>query len=338
MLQRDGARAPDAEYSNLSKIGIAREEGEEGCATEVVQQGSTTAAVKGVDKELRNALANLVPMEQPCAEPVRQARRSAFSHASTHSTFDSALEALDISTISFDNPSGHKPGHVVQSIHSLLRSESHDLGGSGKSTDLTQRPRSCELPRGPCLGCPILPAAARQNSLPESLPPSTGISRVNSGCIPSPSGQSSGCLTPPKIAAPGCPVIPGLTWKKQLGSGSFARVYRGEWRSMPVAIKVLSSKANEANMSADIFESLLSANMHHPNVVETYKVLTIEPPAHENCPMNSGKSGSLHEVLSRVGSAPSPAEAAAQASKLDTIASFFANQRDQQINGLMQCI
>ncbi|CAL8462735.1 g2268 [Coccomyxa elongata] len=299
-----------------------------GGTTEVIH---STLALQGVIKDSRDALANLLPMERPPVEPVRQGRWSAFSHASTRPCFDSAREALDMSTISFDKPSGHKPGHVVQSIHSLLRSDSRELG-SGRSSSLKQRGRSCELPRGPCSGCPMLPTiASRQNSAPDSLP-SSALSRQGSGCIPSFSRQRSGCITPPKAAAAtaGCPVIPGLTWKKHIGSGSFARVYRGEWDSMQVAIKVLSSQANEANMSADLFESLLSANMHHPNVVETYEVLTVEPPAHEKCPMNSGRSGSLQGVLARSGSASSLAEAAAQASKLDSIASFFANQRDQQ--------
>lgn len=44
-------------------------------------------------------------------------------------------------------------------------------------------------------------------------------------------------------------------------------LFAGEWQYMQVAIKVLSSQGNETNMSADLFESLLSANMHHPNVV-----------------------------------------------------------------------
>ena len=60
-------------------------------------------------------------------------------------------------------------------------------------------------------------------------------------------------------------------------------------------------------------------------------MLTVQPPAREKCPMNSGQSGSLQGVLARSGSASSLAEAAAQASKLDSIASFFANQRDQQV-------
>lgn len=36
---------------------------------------------------------------------------------------------------------------------------------------------------------------------------------------------------------------------------------------MQVAVKVLSSRGNDASMTRDLFESLLSANMHHPSVV-----------------------------------------------------------------------
>lgn len=41
----------------------------------------------------------------------------------------------------------------------------------------------------------------------------------------------------------------------------------GEWHCMQVAVKVLSSRGNDASMTRDLFESLLSANMHHPSVV-----------------------------------------------------------------------
>ena len=60
-------------------------------------------------------------------------------------------------------------------------------------------------------------------------------------------------------------------------------------------------------------------------------MLTVEPPAHEKCPMKSATSGSLQGVLARSGSASSLAEAATQASKLTSMASFFADQRDQQV-------
>lgn len=66
------------------------------------------------------------------------------------------------------------------------------LAGSGRSASLKQRPRSCELPRGPCSGCPMLPTmGSRQNSALDSLPP-FALSRQGSGCSPSPSRQRSG--------------------------------------------------------------------------------------------------------------------------------------------------
>ena len=84
--------------------------------------------------------------EQPFVEPVKQPRMSAFGCASTRTYFDSACENLDMSTISFDSPSGQKPGHVVQSIHSLLRSDSRDLGAQPHTTQYFHRSLLADSP------------------------------------------------------------------------------------------------------------------------------------------------------------------------------------------------
>lgn len=53
----------------------------------------------------------------------------------------------------------------------------------------------------------------------------------------------AGCITPPKAAAAiaGCPVIPGLTWKNHIGSGSFGRVYHGVLPRPPAFMSPLAT-------------------------------------------------------------------------------------------------
>ena len=50
---------------------------------------------------------------------------------------------------------------------------------------------------------------------------------------------------------------------------------------MQVAIKVLASRGNDESLTRDLFESLLSANMHHPNVVRI--VSPVSTPVHFSC-------------------------------------------------------
>ncbi|CAL8462734.1 g2267 [Coccomyxa elongata] len=314
----------------------------------VRQQYCQYRAVEGITGTLREVPARL-PSTELLLAPGIQPPRSAFQDAAFSTPFPQTTSPCQKPLTLADIPVDAPASHIVQSIHSLLCSDSYSAGArSASGGSMAQRPRSMELPRGPWSGCPQIPsrqnstgsATGRQNFLAAHSDLAPAMSEQSSGCIPS--QQNSGCsMLPraPSLGIPGCPVVPGLTWKRHIGSGSFARVYRGEWHCMQVAVKVLSSRGNDASLTRDLFESLLSANMHHPNVVETYEVLTVEPAAlHDQCPTNGGRSGSgsLQSVLARSGSASSLAEAAAAASRLDNLASLFASHRvsDQLETGL----
>merc|ERR1739848_765308 len=61
-----------------------------------------------------------------------------------------------------------------------------------------------------------------------------------------------------------------VTILKQIGEGSFAKVYYGLWTGNPVAVKIIESTSkNSADKS--VFEALLSSTLSHPNIVQTFK-------------------------------------------------------------------
>ncbi|CAL8465124.1 g4659 [Coccomyxa elongata] len=73
----------------------------------------------------------------------------------------------------------------------------------------------------------------------------------------------------------------GLELEELIGRGSFGRVYRAIWRGGTVAVKVLSHEGSRTAKLNALHESLVSAHVHHPNVVTTYQIHTvqhIEPP------------------------------------------------------------
>lgn len=158
-------------------------------------------------------------------------------HSRKGSLDDPQRQPLDISTISFQNPGGHSPGHIVQSIHHLLRS-----GASGTMADV--RPLSCDLPRrqpGAGSGCPLprtttTTTLTRQNS--RSLPDQT-VKEIFSS-----SPFLSRARSLPATSVLGCTPVPGLTWHKMLGCGSFASVFQGA--CPPSALPVLAAHASTA--------------------------------------------------------------------------------------------
>ncbi|BDA50832.1 probable mitogen-activated protein kinase kinase kinase 11 at C-terminar half [Coccomyxa sp. Obi] len=263
------------------------------------------------------------------AEP-RQAARSFSPHTSPlrHSRKDflddRPREPLDISTISFANPGGHSPGHIVQSIHHLLHS-----GANGSKADV--RPLSSDLPRrqpaagSGCPPCPPMPRTTMTRQDSRSLPDQTARQTISECPL------QSRARSLPATSVPGCPPVPGLTWHKMLGCGSFASVFQGEWCGRQVAIKVLSSRGTGAAFSSDLFESLVSANMHHPNVVEAYEVLTVQQPAapveEQRSPCKERRSCDVLRSMLACSGAATSLEAAQQASDLDNIVSFFEDQR-----------
>jgi hypothetical protein len=70
-----------------------------------------------------------------------------------------------------------------------------------------------------------------------------------------------------------------------LGTGSFARVYRGKWQRQLVAVKVMDPPAPTAGAGADaattraaLLEAALAKDLTHPNIVKTLD-FAIAPPA-----------------------------------------------------------
>ena len=50
-------------------------------------------------------------------------------------------------------------------------------------------------------------------------------------------------------------------------AGSFSKVYKGRWKGAMVAVKVIKHKECMTSKLEGMRESLLSANIQHPNVV-----------------------------------------------------------------------
>ncbi len=50
-------------------------------------------------------------------------------------------------------------------------------------------------------------------------------------------------------------------------AGSFGKVYKGRWKGAMVAVKVIEHNESVASRLEGLRESVLSANIQHPNVV-----------------------------------------------------------------------
>ncbi|KAG2482835.1 hypothetical protein HYH03_018272 [Edaphochlamys debaryana] len=96
--------------------------------------------------------------------------------------------------------------------------------------------------------------------------------------------------------------VPGLTTpnssrQEVLGAGANGVVYKGEWRGLPVAIKVvlLQEGDSAARRERLIREVALSATLSHPNVVATYNytVQPIEGPVTAAAVAGTGNGGPM---------------------------------------------
>lgn len=74
---------------------------------------------------------------------------------------------------------------------------------------------------------------------------------------------------------PDRPPFEDVVLKKQIGEGSFGKVYFGEWMGSPVAVKVIRLDAKKSN-AQPLFEAQLSAALSHPCLVQTFKFSAVE--------------------------------------------------------------
>ncbi|BDA43697.1 Mitogen-activated protein kinase kinase kinase 11 [Coccomyxa sp. Obi] len=84
-----------------------------------------------------------------------------------------------------------------------------------------------------------------------------------------------------------------------LGRGSFGKVYKGRWKGAMVAVKIIEHSADENSKIEGFRENLVCSNIQHPNVLITYKVITLGQ--HGKV---TGQPGSLDSARGSSGHAP----------------------------------
>lgn len=62
----------------------------------------------------------------------------------------------------------------------------------------------------------------------------------------------------------------------QIGEGGFAKVYRGLWRGLVVAVKVVAvgEPSNERAVMKNAHEIAILSALSHPNILQAYTCLT----------------------------------------------------------------
>jgi len=73
----------------------------------------------------------------------------------------------------------------------------------------------------------------------------------------------------------------------QLGAGSFGKVFKATWNGATVAVKVIVHDGLSFRGAAAQREALLSSNLHHPNIVQTFVQTTREIKHDEHVPVAS---------------------------------------------------
>eukprot|EP00931_Biecheleriopsis_adriatica_P024113 TRINITY_DN15104_c0_g1_i5.p1 TRINITY_DN15104_c0_g1~~TRINITY_DN15104_c0_g1_i5.p1 ORF type:complete len:542 (-),score=75.57 TRINITY_DN15104_c0_g1_i5:215-1669(-) len=57
---------------------------------------------------------------------------------------------------------------------------------------------------------------------------------------------------------------------ERIGGGSFSQVYAGSWNGVKVAVKIITSSRDKGSMQRQDSEGALSAELSHPNLVQTF--------------------------------------------------------------------
>jgi len=136
-------------------------------------------------------------------------------------------------------------------------------------------------------------------SIPDSAPGT--LSRAQSDQLTTATNASSALTRDYSLTLP-----KGMMFKKSsdnafvdvrlgplIGQGAYGRVYRGTWNGNTVAVKVIEMSDSKLGLTTEelciknpIFEAVLSSNLSHPNVVQTYLYATR--------PMNTISNGSAN--------------------------------------------
>ncbi|KAK2079315.1 hypothetical protein QBZ16_003006 [Prototheca wickerhamii] len=111
-----------------------------------------------------------------------------------------------------------------------------------------------------------------------------------SSCAPTAPLRSATALAASRIRVK-FGVLDDLELGELVGLGDYGRVYRAQWLGVPVAVKVV--ECNSAALAVSVWEGLLAASLHHPNVVATYRIGTLRgapPPGRRPPPASADDS------------------------------------------------
>ena len=84
----------------------------------------------------------------------------------------------------------------------------------------------------------------------------------------------SASLTPTARCCPGGRAQPDLALGEHIGSGGFASVWRGTWKKLTAAVKILYARGGGGDAMMDAVEMAVLSAVSHPNIVQAYACLT----------------------------------------------------------------